>query len=96
MVMSRLLGEIMDGKTKPAPKPQRKTGMITNGNGWGHPHACDAIGPDGKVRRVRLQESAWSYADWDGRCSYQGETRRVCVYFEDGQYRFRVYDKKTS
>lgn len=72
----------------------KKTGFISN-NIWGHPHAATAICEDGKVRKVRLNQSPDTYFSWTGRTSLKGKTVRGMVYYGDGgELRFTTFDPK--
>ena len=69
------------------------TGFIDNGNIWGHPHAARALCEDGKIRKVRLNQSPDTAFSWSGRASIKGKTVRGFVYHGDGgTMRFTTYD----
>lgn len=70
------------------------TRFVTNGNPWGHPHAADALCPDGRVRRVRLNEAPSTVFSWParGRARAGGRTVRGFVSADDtGALRFTPY-----
>lgn len=71
------------------------TGMITNGNAWGHPHACDAVGPDGKVRRLRLNQSPDTFFSYPGRVNHKGKTLPCFVTCDEGVHSYH-FDNDTQ
>lgn len=53
---------------------------------WQHPIIALAEFPDGKIRTVRLNQSADSFFSWPGRTSYKRRTVKCFVCCEDGRY----------
>lgn len=77
----------------------RQTRFIDNGNPWGHPHAADAVCPDGKVRRVRLGADADTVFSWParGRATAGGPTVPGYVGADsDGTLRFTPYVNRAA
>ena len=71
----------------------KETGYITNGNIWNHPYAAHAICPDGKIRKIRLNQQANTWFSWPGRCSKYG---RGFVTVKDEMLVFTPYTKETA
>jgi hypothetical protein len=70
-----------------------ETKMITRPHDpWQHPYTADARCPDGKIRRVRLNQQADSFFSWPGRVQYQGKTRKCYVYTDDGELLCAIFD----
>ena len=62
------------------------TGMYAvRGNPWNHAMLALAEFPDGKIRTVRLNESADGFFSWSGRTSYKKFTVKCFVTCEDGR-----------
>ena len=70
----------------------KKTGFITNGNAWGHPHAAYAICFDGKVRKVRLNQQSDSWSSWPGMVTINGVTVRGLITGTDNGLEFMLFD----
>jgi hypothetical protein len=59
---------------------------------WQHTVAFDAICPDGKVRRVRANQSPDTFFSHPGRCTIGKRTVRGYVTVgQDGEYLFNIY-----
>ena len=72
--------------------PVNGTGMIAWPGGWEHPYAALARCPDGRIRRVRLNQSADTFFSWPGRVSAYGKTMRGYVSkAANGETRFTPY-----
>lgn len=94
-----LAAVIGDPHASPAIAAVAVTGMITNGNIWGHPHEARAICEDGWVRTVRLGLDADTWFSWParGRATAGGGVVRGFVveadqfYDVEGGLRFERY-----
>jgi hypothetical protein len=50
---------------------------------WRNPVSCRAICPDGKTRRVRLNQAPDTFFSWSGRVTIGGKTRKCFVSADD-------------
>lgn len=73
------------------PNNMNGTGMVTNGNMWGHPHRALARMPNGKIGSVRLNQEADTYFGWSGRASVNGRTVRGVVQYDGEELTFTPY-----